>query len=327
MAAARATCRRGATARREAARTLPKPATPRNARKCRCIGFSAPAGVDCRVHLRQRPGTRSEPRFAVHLSHVPLHLEAGEPFHVARQVDVRSHALPLVGGGIGRPVLDDPITRLLLGIEARIDVLLRRRAAHQADHCAGGSLAGFLNIDAGKFLATSRVERGGALARLGDVRAGAKLLNVVAESGGGAGALRLGPSLLVLLLAGLLVEGGDALACLGTVGAGRKLLNVVVKRRGGAGALRVSPGLLVRVFSGLLVEGGKALSRLRNVRAGAEVLCVRGERRGGAGANGIGPGLVVRLPAAQLGHALARLRHVRTAAEILDIPHICRGST
>jgi hypothetical protein len=49
------------------------------------------------------------------------------------------------------------------------------------------------------------------------MRAGAKLLNVVAESGGGAGALRLSPSLLVLLFAGLLVEGGDALACLGTL--------------------------------------------------------------------------------------------------------------
>jgi hypothetical protein len=109
----------------------------------------------------------------------------------------------------------------LLGIEARIDVLLRRRAAHQADHCAGGSLAGFLNIDAGEFLVTSRVERGGALARLGDVRARAKLLNVVGEGRGGAGAQRISPGLLVLLLAGLLFERGEARPCLGDVGAGR----------------------------------------------------------------------------------------------------------
>src|SRR5215813_4259168 len=206
MAAARASCLRGAKARREAARTLPKTATPRNARKCRRIGFSAAGGVDRRVHPRQAPGTRPKLRLAVHLSHVPLHLEAGEPFHVARQVDAGSHALPLIGGGIGRAVLDDLIARLLLGIEARIDVLLRCRTAHQADHCTGGSLAGFLNIDAGHLLATLCIERGGALACLGDVRAGAKLLNVVAEGGGGARALRLSPSLLVLLLTGLLVE-------------------------------------------------------------------------------------------------------------------------
>src|SRR5262245_23567330 len=113
MAAARASCLRDAKARREAARTLPKTATPRNARKCRRIGFSAAAGgVDRRVHPRQAPGTRPELRLAIHLSHVPLHLETGEPFHVARQVDVRSHALPLIGGGIGRAVLDDLIARL-----------------------------------------------------------------------------------------------------------------------------------------------------------------------------------------------------------------------
>src|SRR4029077_7622304 len=113
MAALRAS--RGATARREAARTLPKTATPRNARKCPCIGFSAATGVDCRVHPRQRTGTRPEPGLAVPFSRVPRHLAAGEPFHLARQGDVRSHALPLVGGGIGRPVLDDLIARLLLG--------------------------------------------------------------------------------------------------------------------------------------------------------------------------------------------------------------------
>src|SRR5262249_36452926 len=220
----RASCLRGATARREAARTLPKTATPRNARKCRRIGVSAAAGVDRRVYPRQRPGTRPELRLSVHLSHVPLHLQAGEPFHVAWQVDIRSHALPLVGGGIGRTALDDLVSSLLLGIEARVDVLLRRGAGQQAEHCTGGSAAAFLNGDAGEFPATLRIERGGALARLGDVGAGRKLLHVGGESGCGAGALRLSPGLLVLLLAGLLFEGGDPLACFGNVRAGREFL-------------------------------------------------------------------------------------------------------
>src|SRR5215813_3075254 len=86
--------------------------------------FSAPGAVDRRPHPRQRPGARPEPLFLLHFSYVPFHLETGEPFHVAREVHIRSHALHFVGGGIRRPVLDDLIARFLLGVEARIDVLL-----------------------------------------------------------------------------------------------------------------------------------------------------------------------------------------------------------
>ena len=41
--------------------------------------------IDGRIHLRQHIGTRSELRFSCHPSHVPFHLEASEPFHVARE--------------------------------------------------------------------------------------------------------------------------------------------------------------------------------------------------------------------------------------------------
>src|SRR5258707_1931498 len=109
--------------------------------------FSAPGAVDRRPHPRQRPGTRPEPLFLLHFSYVPSHLETGEPLHIAWEVDIRAHALLFVGGGIRRQVLDELIARLLLGVEARIDVLLGRGAAHQADHRTGSSLAGFLNID------------------------------------------------------------------------------------------------------------------------------------------------------------------------------------
>src|SRR5262245_64923619 len=76
------------------------------------VGFSASGGVDGWPHLRQRPGTRPEPLGSLHLSHIPFHLKAGEPLHIAREVDIRAHALPFVGGGIGRPALDDLIARL-----------------------------------------------------------------------------------------------------------------------------------------------------------------------------------------------------------------------
>jgi len=68
-----------------------------------------------------------------------------------------------------------------LGVEARIDILLGRGAPHQADHRTGGSLAGFLNIDARHLSAPLRLQCGGALARLGNVRAGAELLNIAGE--------------------------------------------------------------------------------------------------------------------------------------------------
>src|SRR5262245_2589990 len=88
-----------ATARLEAARTLPKTAARRNARKWRNIaGCSAAGAVDGGAHARQRPGSRAELGLALHLPHVPFHLKPGEPFHVAWKVDIRSHALLLVGG-------------------------------------------------------------------------------------------------------------------------------------------------------------------------------------------------------------------------------------
>src|SRR5215510_6420757 len=258
------------TARPEAARTLPKTAPRRNARKCRfLLGFSASGGVDGWPHLRQRPGTRPEPLGSLHLSHIPFHLEAGEPLHIAREVDIRAHALPFVGGGIGRPVLDDLIARLLLGVEARIDILLGRGAAHQADHRTGGSLAGFLNIDTRYFPAPLRLERGNALARLGHVRARAELLYIASVCRGGAGLLSIGPGLLVRLLAGLLIEGSKPLARLGNVRARAELLSIRGEGRGGAGLLSIGPSLLVRL---LATELGDALARLRHMHAAAEIL-------------------------------------------------------
>src|SRR5262249_2692272 len=86
-------------ARLEAARTLPKTASRRNARKWRDVaGFSAASGVDRGAHARQLPGSRPELGLALHLPHVPFHLKTGEPFHVAWKVDIHSHALLLVGG-------------------------------------------------------------------------------------------------------------------------------------------------------------------------------------------------------------------------------------
>src|SRR5262249_39185017 len=58
---------------------------------------SAAAGVDGWVHFRQRPGTGPELQLALHLSHVPFHLEASEPFDIAWEIDARSHTLLLIG--------------------------------------------------------------------------------------------------------------------------------------------------------------------------------------------------------------------------------------
>src|SRR6516225_1579996 len=259
------------------------------------IGFSAPGGVDGGPHLRQRPGTRPELLGSLHLSHVPFHLEASEPLHVAWEVVIRAHALLFVGGGIGRPVLYDLIARLLLGVEARVDILLGRGAAHQADHRTGSSLAGFLNIDTRHLPAPLRLERGNALARLGHVRTGAELLNIAGECRGGADLLSVGPSLVVRVLAGLLIERGKPLARLGHVRASAEVLSIRGESRGGAGALCVGPGLLVRRFAGLFVERDDALARLRYVRTGAEVLQIRRIGCDGAGLLGVGPGLLVGL--------------------------------
>ena len=71
-----------------------------------------------------------------------------------------------------------------------------------------------------------RLQRGGALTRLGNVRAGAELLNIGRECGGSAGTQSIGPSFLVFFFARLVLERGDALACLGNVGAGTELLYI-----------------------------------------------------------------------------------------------------
>src|SRR6516162_7569875 len=198
--------------------------------------FSAPGAVDRRPHPRQRPGAHPEPPFLLHFSYVPLHLEAGEPFHVAREVDIRSHALHFVGGGIRRPVLDDLIARLLLGVEARIDVLLVCGSTHQADHRTGGSLAGFLNIDTRDLPAPLRVERSNTLARLGHVGTGAELLNIASQCRGGAGLLGVGPGLLIRFLPGLLIERSKPLVRLGHVRASAEVLSIRGESRDGTGA-------------------------------------------------------------------------------------------
>src|SRR5262249_9038017 len=126
--------------------------------------------------------------------------------HIAWEVDIRAHALVFVGGGIRRPVLNDLVARLLLGVEARIDVLLVRGAAHQA-----------ANIDTRHLPAPLRLERSNAPTRLGHVRAGAKLLNSARECRGGAGLLSVGQGVLSGVLAGLLIERSKPLARLGDV--------------------------------------------------------------------------------------------------------------
>src|SRR5262249_22338024 len=257
--------------------------------------FSAPGAVDRRLPPGQRPGARPEPLFLLHFSYVPFHLETGEPFHVAREVDARSHALHFVGGGIGRPVLDDLIARLLLGVEAGIDVLLGCGSTHQPDHGAGGKLARFLNIDGGHLFAPLRLERRSALARLGHVRAGTELLNIAGERRGGAGLFRVGPGLLVRFLAYLLIERSKPLTRLGRVRARTELLDIAVERRGSAGLVGVGPGLVIGVLACLLIGRSEPLARLRHVRAPTEVLRIWSERRCGTGAHRVCPSLIVRL--------------------------------
>src|SRR6266852_1359381 len=281
--------------------------------------FSAPDAVDRRLHPRQRPGARPEPLFLLHFSYVPFHLETGEPFYVAREVDARSHALHFVGGGIRRQVLDDLIARLLLRVEARIDVLLGCGSTHQLDHGAGGKLARFLNIDGGHLFAPLRLKRRGALARLGHVRAGTELLNIAGECRGGAGLPRVGPGLLVRFLACLLIERSKPLTCLGHVRTRTELLDIAVERRGGAGLVGVGPGLVIGVLACLLIERSKPLARLGHVRARTEVLRICSECGGGAGAHRVCPSLLVRLFATSLSNALARLGHMRATAETLYI--------
>ena len=125
------------------------------------------------------------------------------------------------------------------------------------------------------------------------MRAGRVALQIGIERRHRAGAVGVGPSLVVQGLAGLFVECGDALARLRHVRAGSEILDVAVEGRNGPGTLGVSPGLLVRLLAGLLVERGNPFARLGHVRARAEVLDVAVEGRGGSGADRFGPGLLV----------------------------------
>src|SRR5215831_9842815 len=55
--------------------------------------------IDGRVHLWQRPGATQPERLFLppFFSDIPFHLKAGEPLHIAWEVDIRSHALRFVG--------------------------------------------------------------------------------------------------------------------------------------------------------------------------------------------------------------------------------------
>src|SRR5262245_44248741 len=185
--------------RPKVARTLPKTARRRNARKCPELLDSQAAGgkragarqranapastspVERRTHLRQRVHARCRLLSQAHLLNVPLHLQAGEPFDIAREIDVGPHAADLVHGSIGRQVLDDLVAGLLLGIEAPLDVLVARASAQQADHHAGGRLAGRLDVDDGDLPASLAFERSDALARLCRVRTGREILKIQVE--------------------------------------------------------------------------------------------------------------------------------------------------
>src|SRR5262249_60582527 len=87
---------RHGTARSGADIAKTAPATQRS-KTPSIIGFSTPGAVDRRAYPRQRPRARPEPLFLLHFSYVPFHLEAGEPFHVAREGCIRWHAPDFAG--------------------------------------------------------------------------------------------------------------------------------------------------------------------------------------------------------------------------------------
>jgi hypothetical protein len=53
--------------------------------------------ADARTYPWQRHTIRCGWLSLPHLSHIPFHLEAGEPFHIAREINACSHAPPFVG--------------------------------------------------------------------------------------------------------------------------------------------------------------------------------------------------------------------------------------
>jgi len=106
---------------------------------------------------------------------------------------------------------------------------------------------------------------GNALARLGHMRAAAKILDIGRIGRGGAGLLGVGPGLLIRRFAGRFVERDDALARLRYVGAGAEVLQICRIRGDGAGFLGVGPGLLVGLLGRLLI-GRLLLRRLLRIR-------------------------------------------------------------
>src|SRR5262249_49106936 len=85
--------------------------------------------------------------------------------------------------------------------------------------------------------------------RLGNVRAGAELLNIASECPGSAGLHSIGPSLFVRFLACLLIERSKPLTRLGHVQARAEVLRICSDCRCGTGAHRVCPSLIVRLFA------------------------------------------------------------------------------
>src|SRR5260370_32987542 len=96
------------------------------------------------------------------------------------------------------------------------------------------------------------------------MRTRAEVLGIRCEGRDGAGADRVGPSLLVGLLAGLL---GNALARLRHARAAAEILDIRHVCRGSSGLLGIGPGLLVPVLARLIVGTDYPLGCLRDVPA------------------------------------------------------------
>ncbi len=79
----------------------------------------------------------------------PIHLEAGEPLGITRQIDVGQDAVGVVDFAVGRPVLYQLLPRPVFGIHAYLHVVSRRGRPHQVDHRAGGCATGLCDIDRG----------------------------------------------------------------------------------------------------------------------------------------------------------------------------------
>ena len=95
---------------------------------------------------------------------------------------------------------------------------------------------------------------GNALARLGHMRAAAKILDIGRIGRGGAGLLGVGPGFLIRRVTGRFVERDDALTRLRYVRAGAEVLQICRIGCDGAGLLGVRPGLLVGLLTRLIIH-------------------------------------------------------------------------